>query len=106
MSTLICDGAEIYYEEVNPNSSNVVTLVNGHTRTSSDFRMMARILGEAGLRVLALDNRGAGKTKVSRPFSIDDFCNDVVALWDALKIQSSSLLGISMGGFISITDCP
>ncbi len=101
MSFITCDGAEIYFEEVNPNASQVVTLVNGHTRSSSDFRMMARILGESGFRVLSLDNRGAGKTTVSRPFSIDDLCQDVVTLWDSLSIHRSSLLGISMGGFIS-----
>jgi 3-oxoadipate enol-lactonase len=101
MSLITCDGAEIYFEEVNPNASQVVTLVNGHTRSSSDFRMMSRILGEAGFRVLSIDNRGAGKTTVSRPFSIDDLCQDVVTLWDTLSVRRSSLLGISMGGFIS-----
>jgi 3-oxoadipate enol-lactonase len=101
MTTINRDGAEIYFEEVNPTGQRVVTLVNGHTRSSSDFRMMARILGEAGFRVVSLDNRGAGKTKVNRAFSIEDLCSDVVALWDELGVGTSSLLGISMGGFIS-----
>lgn len=95
------DGATIYYEWINPDGGKVITLVNGHTRSSSDFRMMARIMGEAGFRVLILDNRGAGKSEVSKPFTIDDMCADVVALWDELGVERSSLLGISMGGFIS-----
>ena len=78
-----------------------VTLINGHTRSSNDFRMMGRIFSQAGMRVLVLDNRGAGKSQVSRPFTITDMCGDVVALWDYLEIEKSSLLGISMGGFIS-----
>lgn len=101
MTSLVLEGAEIYYEEVNPTGSSVVTLVNGHTRSSSDFRMMARILGEAGFRVICPDNRGAGKTTVSRSFTIDDLCGDIISLWDHLGVSRSSLLGISMGGFIS-----
>lgn len=101
MTTIIRDSAELYYEEVNPSSSKVVTLVNGHTRSGSDFRMMARILGENGFRVLCPDNRGAGKTCVTAPFTIDDLCDDIVALWNQLGVSRSSLLGISMGGFIS-----
>lgn len=101
MTILNRDGADIYFEDVNPGSQNVVTLVNGHTRSSSDFRMMARILGESGFRVVSLDNRGAGKTTVTRAFSIDEMCGDIVGLWDHLGIRHSSLLGISMGGFIS-----
>jgi pimeloyl-ACP methyl ester carboxylesterase len=63
--------------------------------------MMARILSGVGFRVVTLDNRGSGQTKITRPFTIDDFCSDVIKLWDSLGITKSSLLGISMGGFIS-----
>jgi pimeloyl-ACP methyl ester carboxylesterase len=63
--------------------------------------MMARILGEAGIPALLVDNRGAGKTEVSAPFTITDFCEDIVAIWDHHNISRSALLGISMGGFIS-----
>lgn len=101
MSILQRPGAEIYYEERNPDGDQSITLVNGHTRTSSDFRMMARILEEAGFRVLLLDNRAAGKSVAKVPFTIKDMCEDVVALWDLLGVQTSCLLGISMGGFIA-----
>jgi pimeloyl-ACP methyl ester carboxylesterase len=80
-----------------------VTLVNGHTRPLNDFRLLARRLVERGLRVLAFDNRGAGATQVRGPFRLSDMADDVVALWDALGIRGSGLLGISMGGFISLT---
>ncbi len=83
-------------------TGQVITLVNGHTRSSSDFRMMARVLLDAGFSSLLVDNRGAGKTAVSASFSIMDMCEDIVALWDALGVSRSSLLGISMGGFISL----
>lgn len=77
-----------------------VTLVNGHTRPLNDFRMLGKSLVEQGFRVLALDNRGAGKSTVSGPFSIEDMAADVVALWDLEGVDLTYLAGISMGGFI------
>jgi 3-oxoadipate enol-lactonase len=101
MAILSRSGATINYEFIGDKTGQVVTLVNGHTRSSSDFRMMARILSGDGLGVLLLDNRAAGKSEADRPFTIKDMCDDVVAIWDELGIEKSSLLGISMGGFIS-----
>ena len=101
MALLTRPGAVINYDFIGDRSAPVVTLVNGHTRSSSDFRMMARILSGEGFAVVLLDNRAAGKSEADRPFTIKDMCGDVVAIWDELGIDSSSLLGISMGGFIS-----
>lgn len=78
-----------------------LTLLNGYTRPYNDFRMMARHLQEHGLRVLALDNRGAGLTISRQGFSMHDMLQDVVALWNELKITKTALLGISMGGFLA-----
>lgn len=94
-------GAKIHYE-TQGNGGHWVTLINGHTRSSTDFRMMSRILVESGLfTVLLLDNRGAGRSEAAGPFSMQDMCNDVHQLWDYLGIAKSSVLGISMGGFIA-----
>ncbi len=94
-------GATIFYELLGDPTHPCVTLVNGHTRSSSDFRMLARKLGENGFSVLLLDNRAAGKSEVTGAFAISDMWDDIVALWDELAIERSHLLGISMGGFIS-----
>ena len=102
MPTMTRPGATINYDIYGSMTEKVVTLVNGHTRSSTDFRMMARVLLDAGFSTILIDNRGAGKSEVSQPFSILDMCDDVVAVWDALGIERSSLLGISMGGFISL----
>lgn len=102
MPILETDGASIYYETLG-DKGDWITLVNGHTRSSSDFRMMARVLTEDGtLRVLLLDNRASGKSEATRPFTIKDMCHDVVALWDHLSIPKSHVLGISMGGVIAL----
>jgi len=80
-----------------------VTLVNGHVRPLTDFRMLGRHLTSLGFRVLALDNRGAGLTTTTTAFTLADMAADVSSLWDHLGIATSALLGISMGGFIAQT---
>jgi len=53
-------------------------------------------------RVVAFDNRGAGRTdKPDEPYSIKQMADDVNGLLDALDIQRTALLGISMGGMIA-----
>ena len=102
MPILKTDNAAINYDVIGDEGSPLVTLVNGHTRSSSDFRMMARILAEAGFRTLLIDNRAAGKSEAFHPFTIEDMCRDVVSVWDEINADASHLLGISMGGFISL----
>lgn len=106
MAFLDRDGAQIFYElsEPAPTSNKaaaVVTLVNGHTRSSGDFRMMTRQLNVAGIQTLILDNRASGKSTVSKPFTLRDMEDDIIGIWDHLDLGKVSLLGISMGGFIS-----
>jgi pimeloyl-ACP methyl ester carboxylesterase len=98
--------AKIYYDllpaQQDSLEPHIVTLINGHTRSSGDFRLLARELTAAGISCLLLDNRSSGKSTNSAPeFSVTDMENDVVALWDHLSITKSSILGISMGGFIA-----
>ncbi len=94
-------GATIFFETSGSPECPVVTLINGHTRTSSDFKMMARSLVERGLKVLVLDNRGAGRSRVTDDFDLREMVADVVAIWDHLEIASSHVMGISMGGMIT-----
>lgn len=92
--------AKVFYETSGDHGS-WVTLINGHTRTSKDFKLLVKHLVANGHRVLTLDNRGAGQTETSAPFTMQDMANDVIALWDHLEIAQSHLLGISMGGMIA-----
>lgn len=96
-------GAEIHYELWGDETSRPwATLVNGHTRTLRDFRAMGNFLVERGFRVLALDNRGAGRTVTSAPFRLEDMVADVEGLWSHLGCRATHLLGISMGGMIAM----
>lgn len=100
------DGVRLFFDLVDASDSTAktnsyVTLVNGHTRSSSDFKLMARQLSSVGLTTILLDNRASGKSTTTRPFTLREMEDDVVAVWDHLSIKASHLLGISMGGFIS-----
>src|SRR3954471_8794315 len=54
-------------------------------------------------RTLALDYRDVGDSDpATEPYSIDELADDVAALAHELGIESASLVGISMGGFISL----
>ncbi|MEY4632374.1 MAG: 3-oxoadipate enol-lactonase [Pseudomonadota bacterium] len=94
-------GATIFYETWGDGDGHWVTLINGHTRTTSDFRMLARHLAGRGFRVLSCDNRGSGQSEVSRDFQLPEMVDDIIAVWDAEGIQKSHVLGISMGGMIA-----
>jgi pimeloyl-ACP methyl ester carboxylesterase len=97
---LTVNGTEVFYNTWG-DSGAWVTLINGYTRSSRDFARLARLIAQNGQRVLVFDNRGAGRTVVAEPFSFCDMVEDVLALWSALGIESSHLLGISMGGMLA-----
>ncbi len=92
--------ARIYFETAG-DAGPWVTLLNGHTRSIRDFALMTRHLAAAGIRVLAVDHRGAGQTESDGDFSLVDMVDDIQGLWDYLSLAKTSLLGISMGGIIA-----
>lgn len=96
------DNAEIYYETWGEGQGPWLTLLNGLSRSSTDFKAMARFFNERNWRCLLIDNRGAGKTEAPVGFSVEESAHDVVRLWDHLKISSSALLGISYGGMLAM----
>ncbi len=92
--------AEIYFE-THGESGPWITLINGHTRSSKDFKLLARGLVEAGFQCLTFDNRGSGATKTTAAYTARDMVNDVYALWEKIGIKKSFVAGISMGGMLS-----
>jgi len=53
-------------------------------------------------RVVAFDNRGAGRTDAPDvPYTIRMMADDTVGLMDVLGIDKAHVLGISMGGYIA-----
>ena len=93
------DEARIAYAEHAPGSSGppLVFLHGG----GLDHRMWRSQLGVFGdHRALALDARGHGWTQASdAPFR---YCDDVVAVLDALDIDDAVFIGVSMGGSTAV----
>ena len=92
--------AKIFYE-IYGDGEETITLINGYTRPSSDFKLLGSFLAAQRRRVLIFDNRGSGRTETSLEFSIHDIVRDVIDMWDAFQIDKSHVLGISMGSYIA-----
>lgn len=90
----------IYYETIGE-TGPWICWVNGHTRSSRDFRLLARYFADQNYRSLIFDNRGSGQTQSSLDFSTNDLVEDILSLWDHCGIERSHLVGISMGGMLS-----
>lgn len=58
--------------------------------------MMAR-----HFRCIVFDNRGAGESHSLLPYSIPKMADDAAAVLDAAGVESSHVLGLSMGGMIA-----
>src|SRR5215208_1403836 len=72
---------------------------------ASNLRLWEPQVGPLGaaFRVLRMDARGHGESTADDPAgSVDDLAADVTAVWDALGIERSHVLGLSLGGMIGI----
>ncbi len=106
MPLLEIAAGKIHYEVwQDPTATGWVTLLGGHTRTTSDFKIFAEKIRRKHFNVLAIDFRGFGQTQMPSPFTLADLACDVVAVWQALAVDKSHVLGISMGGMVAQELC-
>jgi 3-oxoadipate enol-lactonase len=57
----------------------------------------------SGVRFIAPDLRGFGNTPLGdEPASMDTYARDVFALMDGLEIDSATIAGFSMGGYVAL----
>lgn len=82
-------------------SGPVVILLAGLGSTKRIWGDLPRVLGRR-FTVLAIDNRGVGGSRSSRPFSLADAALDVLAAADGRGHHQFALLGASMGGGIAM----
>jgi pimeloyl-ACP methyl ester carboxylesterase len=90
----------IYYE-IHGEGNQTFTMIRG---LGSDLSAWSPQIPEFSkhFRTVVFDNRGAGRTdKPDGPYSIRQMAEDVNGLLEALNIQHTVLLGISMGGMIA-----
>lgn len=92
---------ELYYES--HGSGDPLLLIGGLGRAVSEMRPLTEALA-AGHRVIAVDNRGAGRSaKPPGPYTIEQMAADAAALAAHLGLSRAHVLGMSMGGRIAMS---
>lgn len=99
MPSVNVNGCGLYYEV--HGSGEPLVMIMGLRRNMEWWYRQIPSLSQF-FRVIAFDNRGAGRSeKPKMDYSIKLFADDTAALMDALNIDHAHILGISMGGYIA-----
>jgi len=90
----------IYYEI--HGEGEPLLMINGlGGNMTSWFRILPLLSQEH--RVIAFDNRGAGRTdKPDIPYTMEMMADDIAGLLDAIGIDAAHIFGISLGGMIAL----
>ncbi len=79
-----------------------VILVHGFGSKKESFMAQIPALSHE-FKVISFDNRGSGKTsRPNIPYTMEMFVDDIKGLLDYLKIDKTNLVGLSLGGMISL----
>ena len=99
--TVQANGQELYYELHGEGPPLVLLMGIGY---DSSLWTLAQVpVLSTQFQVILVDNRDAGRSsKARQPYTIADMADDLAGLLDALGIQRSHLLGLSMGGMIAL----
>ena len=92
-------GASIHYE-VTGNGPPLL-LIAGTASDNASWGPLIPPLSEQ-FRLIMIDNRGSGRTLVSGPLSIDTMVEDCAALLHHLAIETTAVVGHSLGGMIGL----
>lgn len=98
------NGIRMGFYEAGPRSDRPpVVLCHGWPEIAFSWRHQIKALGEAGIRVIAPDQRGYGAT--DRPeeveaYDLEHLTADLVGLLDHLKIDKAIFVGHDWGGFV------
>ena len=92
-----------FYEAGPKTDTPPVVLCHGWPEIAFSWRHQIKALGEAGIRVIAPDQRGYGATERPEPveaYDIEHLTGDLVGLLDHLKIDKAIFVGHDWGGFV------
>jgi non-heme chloroperoxidase len=96
------DGAQLH--TVRAGSGPPVLLVHGLTASSEDWGPVAERLVDQGLEVVAVDQRGHGRSTLGRaPFSPRQLGDDLAQVIEALDLDRLVVVGHSMGGMAALS---
>jgi pimeloyl-ACP methyl ester carboxylesterase len=98
------NGIRMGYYEAGPKSDKPpLVLCHGWPEIAFSWRYQIKTLSEAGIRVIAPDQRGYGATDRPEPveaYDIEHLTGDLVGLLDHLKIDKAIFVGHDWGGFV------
>ena len=92
-----------FYEAGPKTDAPPVVLCHGWPELAFSWRHQIKALAEAGIRVIAPDQRGYGATDRPEPveaYDMEHLTGDLVGLLDHLKIDKAIFVGHDWGGFV------
>jgi 3-oxoadipate enol-lactonase len=93
------NGVQLYYEE--EGSGPPLLLIMGLGASLETWAAQRQVFAQH-YRVIAFDNRGAGRSAIPPPpWTVAAMATDAVGLLDALGVVHAHVLGVSMGGMIA-----
>ena len=95
------DGVRLHYEVLGRTNATPVLMIQGLGADKHGWDMQ-RVPLATKYRVIALDNRGAGRS--DKPFgtwTLEQMADDAIAVLDAVGVERAHVVGASMGGAIS-----
>lgn len=95
------DGVRLHYEAIGRRSSAPVLMIQG---LGADKHLwdLQRYVFATRYRVIAHDNRGAGRSdKPFGSYSLEQMADDAIAVLDHAGVETAHVIGASMGGAIS-----
>jgi len=96
------NGIRMHYLEWGEQNGIPLVWAHGSASSAYEIRAVAPRLAQAGYRVLAVDYRGHGLTRVTDyDFGIHHIADDLIGLLDSLGIPAAVFGGASKGGFVA-----
>ena len=95
-------GVHVFAQDLGPRHRPAVALIPGFGMTHETWDRQVRVLTDAGHRVVAIDQRGHGRSdKPLTGYDVPRLSADLLAVLDALDIGTCSLVGWSFGGQVA-----
>ena len=94
------NGIKIFYKITG--EGYPVILIHGFGSKMGSFMAQTPVLSKY-FKIIAFDNRGAGKTdRPNIPYTMEMFADDLNGLMYNLKIEKAHVIGLSLGGMIAL----
>jgi len=95
-ATLALNELEFHYREWGDPAAQTLVLLHGVLAAAETYDALAAALATTR-RVIALDQRGHGRTEHASDYSWPCWVDDLAAFWDALELDGADVVGHSMG---------